>query len=324
MTDVRHIGEFGLIERVARILPGAPAVIEGIGDDCAVVRVFDRQMLLSCDMFVENVHFRRRYAGPHDIGWKAATSALSDIAAMGGAPLFCLVAMACPAETDAAYVEGLYHGLSDAAGQAGAVIVGGDTASSPDGIYLDVTVVGEVIGNRYLSRRGAQAGDYLGVTGRLGLSAVGLWALEHDRNAPVLTLAHHHPTARIAEGQWLSGCPHVRAMIDISDGLIQDAGHLAESSQLGIEIDPVSLPVDVDLRTFCQECQLDPLDFMLSGGEDYELAFVMRGADVETCLRTFRREFRTPICVAGRFTNAWQGARVAGKPVPHGGYEHFR
>ncbi|MCJ7839169.1 MAG: thiamine-phosphate kinase, partial [Burkholderiales bacterium] len=141
MTDLSRLGEFGLIERIARILPGAPTLIEGIGDDCAVVRIFDRLMLLSCDMFVEDVHFRRRYARPQDVGWKAATSALSDVAAMGGTPLFSLVSLACPAHTDSAYVEGLYHGITDAVGQAGAVVVGGDTTMSPSGIAIDVTVI---------------------------------------------------------------------------------------------------------------------------------------------------------------------------------------
>lgn len=324
MTELSRLGEFGLIERIARILPSAPTVIEGIGDDCAVVRIFDRLMLLSCDMFIEDVHFRRRYASPQDVGWKAATSALSDIAAMGGTPLFSLVSLACPAHTDSAYVEGLYHGLTDAAGQAGAVVVGGDTTMSPAGISIDVTVIGEVVGNRYLSRRGAQSGDLLGVTGRLGLSAAGLWALDNGKNAPVLVTAHHRPAARIPEGQWLSGCEHVKAMIDISDGFVQDAGHLTERGRLGLEIDPDSLPIDADLRHLCLEYGLDPLDFMLTGGEDYELAFAIRPEDGEGCLATFRREFRTPIHIAGRFTNAWRGVRVIGRSALPGGYEHFR
>lgn len=324
MTELSQLGEFGLIERIAQILPGAPTVIEGVGDDCAVVRIFERLMLLTCDTFIENVHFRPAYASAQDIGWKSATSAISDIAAMGGAPLFSLVAVACPAETDSTYVEGLYHGLTDAAGQAGAIVVGGDTTMSPNGIYLDVTVVGEVIGNRYLSRRGAQSGDLLGVTGHLGLSSAGLWSLDNNRNAPVLARAHHRPTARIAEGQWLSGCEHVKAMIDISDGLVRDAGHLAQASHVGVEIDPESLPVDSDLRQFCLEYDLDPLDFVLSGGEDYELAFVIQPDHADECLRTFRREFRTPIFVAGRFTNEWPGVQVAGRPSQRGGYEHFR
>lgn len=324
MTDLSRLGEFGLIDRIGRILPSAPTVIEGIGDDCAVVRIFDRLMLLSCDMFVEDVHFRRAYSTPQDIGWKAATSALSDIAAMGGTPLFSLVSLSCPSHTDSAYVESLYHGIADAAGQAGAVVVGGDTTMSPAGISLDVTVIGEVIGNRYLSRRGAQSGDLLGVTGRLGLSAAGLWALENGRNAPVLAGAHQRPTARISEGQWLCGCEHVKSMIDISDGFVQDAGHLAKAARLGLEIDPDKMPVDADLRQFCLEHDLDPLDFMLTGGEDYELAFAIRPEDGEDCLGMFRREFRTPIHIVGRFTNEWQGVHVIGRPSLHGGYEHFR
>ncbi len=195
---------------------------------------------------------------------------------------------------------------------------------SPGGIAIDVTVIGEVIGKKYLSRRGAQSGDLLGVTGRLGLSSAGLWALENGKDAPALVQAHRRPTARVAEGQWLCGCDHVRAMIDISDGLVQDAGHLTKGGLLGLEIDPETLPIDPGLRQFCLEHHLDPLEFILAGGEDYELAFAIRGDDAETCLGMFRREFRAPIHIAGRFTNEWSGVRVAGRAMPQGGYQHFR
>lgn len=325
MTTLREIGEFGLIHRLAQMLPAVPAVVEGIGDDCAILRVFDRKLLASCDLLVEDVHFERRNTSPEDIGWKAATASLSDVAAMGGAPLFALVALACPADTDVAFIEGLYHGLSDAVWQAGAAVVGGDTTASLERITLDVTVLGELIGNRYLPRRGAQVGDLLGVTGCLGRSAAGLFALGKGHDAPVLANAHRHPVARLAEGQWLSACLQAHAMIDVSDGLIQDVAHLAEGAKMGVDVDPERLRVDPDLGRYCEEQGLDPLDFMLTGGEDYELAFALAPDDAESCLNRFRREFRTPITLVGAFTDAWNGVRVAGEPPPaRGGFEHFK
>lgn len=324
MSALREIGEFGLIDRLRRLIPSAPAVLEGIGDDCAVVRTGDRLLLLSCDLFIEDVHFRRRTAQPADIGWKAATSSLSDIAAMGGAPLFCLVGLACPDDCDVALVEGIYAGLTDAAGEAGAVIVGGDTTRSARGIVLDVTVVGEVIHGRYLARRGAQAGDLLVVTGSTGLSAAGLWALEHGHSAPALAQAHFRPHARIAEGQWLAACEAVQAMLDVSDGVAQDAGHLAEAMSLGVDIRLEQVPIDPELDRFCARHKLDPHAFTLAGGEDYELLFALRTDDPERCLDEFQRQFPVPPHIIGRFTGEWQGVRADGQPVVRGGFDHFR
>ncbi|NIA15536.1 MAG: thiamine-phosphate kinase [Nitrospiraceae bacterium] len=323
MTTINEIGEFGLIERLAAVLPTAPAVLEGIGDDCAVLRVFDRTLLVSCDLSVEGVHFSRETMSPEVIGWRAAASGLSDIAAMGGAPSFCLIALACPGDCDVTHVEDLYRGLSDAVLQAGAVIVGGDTTRSADRLTIDVTVIGDVVGERYLLRRGAQVGDKLAVTGRPGTSAGGLDALTRKQTAPELIRAHEHPCPRIAEGQWLCACSNVHAMLDVSDGVVQDAGHLSKAAGLGIDIDPESVLIDSALSDYCAAHGLDPLALALTGGEDYELLFAVDGADPEATLALFRREFRTDITVIGSFTNQWQDVRVAGDPIDRGGFDHF-
>ncbi len=318
------IGEFGLIHRIARLLPTAPSVVEGIGDDCAVLRVGDRLLLVSSDLSVEGVHFRKRYGSPEDIGWKAAASSLSDIAAMGGAPLFGLVSLACPGNRDVAFIEGVYDGLIDAMSQCGAVIVGGDTTRAQEHMTLDVTVLGETIGNRYLARRGALPGDALAVTGHLGLSGAGLRALTRNDAAPALVHAHYHPTPRISEGQWLSNRPEVHAMIDISDGLIQDVGHLAETARLGADIHAANLPVEPSLAQYCAKFGFDPAEFMLSGGEDYELAFAVDGAHAEDIVQAFRREFQVPIHIVGEFTEAWQSVRVDGQVPTRTGFDHFK
>ena len=324
MATVKEIGEFALIDRIARLVRSAPSVLEGIGDDCAVVRFGERLLLVSCDLSVENVHFIRAHATAEDIGWKAAASALSDIAAMGGAPLFCLVSLACPADTEVSLIERLYDGLLDAAAQCGATLVGGDTTRSQEGIVIDVTVLGEAIGNRYLSRKGARPGDVLAVTGALGLAAAGLRALERGEDARDVIRAHYHPVPRIVEGQWLSACAHVHASIDVSDGLTQDAGHLAAAACLGVDIDSARLPVAAALASYCQTRALDPCAFMLSGGEDYELAFAVDGEHYKSAIEAFRREFHTAIAVVGTFTDAWRGVRVNGQELSRTGFDHFK
>ncbi len=341
MRVVRDIGEFGLIKRLTKLLPtsekmgtvpserdgtvpGFPAdVLEGIGDDCAVLRIGGRVVLASCDLFIENVHFRRTTASPEDIGWKAAAAALSDIAAMGGTPLYCLVALACPAETELTAIDALYRGLAEAVAHAGAAVIGGDTTRSPEGIVLDISVIGEAREGRYLSRKGAQTGDVLAVTGHVGLSAAGLHAIERDADAPTLAQAHRRPKPRYPQGQWLCRQDNVHAMIDVSDGLIQDAGHLADAAQLGVDIDPRQLPVEPNLARYCEKNGLDTTDFMLTGGEDYELALAIAPEAHKEMAGAFLKECNTSLTAIATFTDQWPGVRAAGKEPPPGGYNHF-
>ncbi len=184
MSGLGDIGEFGLIARLTRGLPVSGAVVEGIGDDCAVLRCGDRLLLATCDASLEGIHFSRRHATPKDIGWRAAASALSDIAAMGGKPTFVLVTLACPADISPDFIEDVYRGLSEAVHATGAVIVGGDTTGTKTGLALDVTVLGEATGGRPLLRRGARPGDIVVVTGYPGASAGGLAALQCGVDAP--------------------------------------------------------------------------------------------------------------------------------------------
>lgn len=323
MTSIRDLGEFGLIERISSLLPTSPSVVEGIGDDCAALRIGNRILLVSTDYSLEEVHFSRAYSSFEDIGWKAAASSLSDIAAMGGTPLFGLTTLLCPPDTDVQDIERLYQGLSGAMARFGAVIVGGDTVRSERRIGIDVVVIGEVRGNRFLRRRGAAIGDLLAVTGHLGVSSAGLHALQNGHTAPTLTYIHHHPSSRVPEGQWLAENDAVHAMIDVSDGLIQDAGHLAENSQLGINIRPDSLSAYHPLAKYCEEHGLNPFDFMFTGGEDYELLFAMRPEDHQQTLADFHREFKTAVTIIGEFTDEWTGVRIEGEETSLSGWNHF-
>jgi len=322
MRTVNDIGEFGLIERIQRLLPTSPAVIEGIGDDCAVLRIFDRLMVVSCDQAIEGVHFRTKQVRASDIGWKAAASSLSDIAAMGATPMFALVALACPPETEVPFIEGLYQGIASIMSQYSVSVVGGDTCHGPH-IALDITVIGAVRGNRYLRRTGSESGDLLVVSGDLGEARAGLHALEHGHDAPEAIAALYRPNPRILEGQWLCGVPSVHAMLDISDGLFQDAGHLVEVNQLGVNLHREALNVSPTLDAYCTAHGLDPVETILAGGEDYELAFSIKRNDYASVLESFHQEFRTPLRVVGEFTDEWTGVRVDGQESTVHGYDHF-
>lgn len=320
---MRDVGEFGFIDRLARLIPASPYVLEGIGDDCAVFRVSDRILLVSSDLCIENVHFRRERVAAADIGWKAAAACLSDIAAMGGAPLYCLTSLACPPSERTGFIEEIYQGMLSAMSRFGAVIVGGDTTRSDGGVTLDVTVIGEAVGGRYLRRRGAKIGDHIVVTGTLGSSAAGLHALTHGIDHPALIDAHMYPSPRILEGQWLCARPEVHAMLDISDGLCQDAGHLSKASRLGIDLYPERLPVAPGLARYCEEHKLDPMALMLTGGEDYELAFAIDAGESDLTLDAFHHEFRVETTVVGTVTDAWTGVRVHGETPASPGFDHF-
>lgn len=324
MKTVGELGEFGLITRLTQMLPSTPGVVEGVGDDCAVLRVSGNPLLMSSDLFVENVHFRRGLLHPEEIGWKAAAGAVSDIAAMGGAPLFSLVSLMCPTDIEVTFVEGIYQGMTNVFSQYGGAIIGGDTSRTEGPLAIDVAVAGEVRGNRCLKRRGARPGDLLAVTGYPGLSAMGFHALEHGNMDPEVTQRHRWPRPRIREGQWLCAREEaIHAMLDTSDGLVQDAGHLAKAAGIGVDIDPKAVPIAPVLLEYCDENNLDAMQFALAGGEDYELAFAMNVDDHENTLNDMHNEFRTVVTVVGRFTDEWSGARVGGEELPEGGFDHF-
>lgn len=324
MTTLRDIGEFGLIARLTRDMKKSDAVLEGVGDDCAVVRFGDRIMLVSSDASVEEVHFSRRTAAPKDIGWKAAAAAISDIAAMGGEARFLLVSFACPVETKVEFLDELYSGIRDVATETGVCIIGGDTTQSLARIGFDMMVIGEAVDGRYRLRRGARPGDVLAVTGYPGRSSAGLIALETEVLAPPLVNAHLHPIPRLKQGRWLAAREEVHAMIDISDGVVQDAGHIAEASGVGVDIDPEILPISPDLERYRRDLGIAPRDLVLAGGEDYELAVAIDGARCSEILEDFRRAFDLPLTVIGRFVDQPKGTRVAGVTPVQLGYDHFR
>lgn len=323
MTSASDTGEFGLIDRIAKIMPGSPDVIEGIGDDCAVIRLGDRVLLASTDLFVQDVHFRWAYMTGEDVGWKAAQAGLSDIAAMGGRPICLLVSLACPSDTDADTLEAIARGIAAAAGQHEAAVVGGDTTRHPTGVVIDIVALGEAVDGRYITRSGAQPGDVLVCTGPLGGSAAGLHALENSIDAPGLTHRHKQPSAQGSKGLWLARQPGVHAMIDISDGLVQDVGHIAKASNVGIDIVSNDVPMQSGLAAYCETHNLDAQTLALTGGEEYQLAFTVDSSEIEALLQRHKSTFETTLYPVGICTGQPGIVTVDGEEFTSQGFRHF-
>ncbi len=323
-TRLTEIGEFGFLKHLSQWLPTAPSVVEGIGDDCAVLRIGETVLLVSSDMFIENTHFRTTYFSPERIGAKAAARALSDIAAMGGKPLFCLVSLTCPISTSLDFLKRVYRGMVDVLDRYGACIVGGDTAARETGVAMDVVVIGTPYGDRYLTRRGASAGDVICVTGPLGTAGAGLYALERGLDAPEEVLwAHLEPLPKIEFGEWLALQPSVKAMIDVSDGLLRDVGHLGEATGIGVNIVSDRVPVTEATRQFCASHGLNAVDLAMTSGDDYELACAIAPNDFERVQKAFQEKFGCTLYSLGFFTDAWEGVRVDGECPKRLGYQHF-
>jgi thiamine-monophosphate kinase len=264
MITIGELGEFGLIARLTRCLPQGPDVRLGPGDDAAVVAAPDSCVVATCDLLVEERHFRRDWSGPYDIGRKAAAQNLADVVAMGARPTALLVGLAAPAATEAAWAERLYEGLADECAVTGASVVGGDVVSAPQ-VTLAVTALGDLAGRSPLTRSGARPGDVVAVRGRLGHSVAGLELLRRGQDELAeLIEAHRRPRPPYEAGAEARALG-ATALLDVSDGLLQDLGHIAAASGVRIEVDSAAVPVADVLGS-------DGLRHALTGGEDHAFA----------------------------------------------------
>lgn len=267
-------GEFSLIDFISTHFK-APKGMVGIGDDCAIIPDFGEDTLVSTDMLLEGIHFLRDKATPEDIGWKAAAVNLSDIAAMGGIPVATFLSIALPKDAQGEWAERFIEGYAAISNLYGVPLLGGDTTSSLRDIAINVGVKGRCDHGKALGRCGAKVGESIFVTGPLGDSGAGLKALlgNLSRNADIdyLIEKHHRPTPRIAEGQKLLATGKVGAMMDISDGLASDLGHILRASGVGATIDLKALPLSPQLLRVCRQNRWRAADLAASAGEDYEL-----------------------------------------------------
>jgi thiamine-monophosphate kinase len=267
---VADLGEFGLIARVTAGRGLAPATLLGPGDDAAVLAAADGRVVVSTDMLVEGVHFRLDWSTPHQVGRKAVAANLADVAAMGAVPTGLVVGLAVPGRTSLSTVDDLADGMWEEAGQAGVGIVGGDVASSAE-LVVSLTALGDLQGRAPVTRGGARAGDVLGLCGRLGWSAAGLAVLRRGFRSPLAVVGAH----RVPEPPYRAGpqaaAAGATAMIDVSDGLLADAGHLADASGVGIDIDSAAMPVPSRLVEVASALGADVRHWVLTGGEDHAL-----------------------------------------------------
>jgi thiamine-monophosphate kinase len=290
------LGEFGLIDLIRRrAAHRSPGTILGIGDDAAVLAVPEgRRLLVTTDMLLEGVHFQRRWGHARELGRKALAVNVSDIAAMGGHPLYALLGLGIPPDGPTLdELEALFLGMEEEATTYGVTLVGGDTCGSQSGLVLAVTLMGAAPSGPVPLRSGARPGDGLWVTGMLGGSAAGLAALElgfgpggqwpadlhrpawlgAEEDAAIRSAmsAHLTPTPRLGAGQALVGS--ATAMIDVSDGVASDVGHLCTESGVAARILASQIPIHPGALVMGRMTGRDPLDLALRGGEDYELLF---------------------------------------------------
>lgn len=314
---ISDLGEFGLIDRITMGAGSAKQVLLGPGDDTAIVAAPDGRVVITTDLMVEGRHFRRDWSTPIDVGRKAAAASLADVAAMGAVPTALVVGFAAPGDLPVAWAVACTAGLTQEAALVGAVIVGGDVVAA-DIITLSVTAIGDLQGREPVLRSGAQVGDRVAIAGRYGWAAAGLAVLTRGFRSPkVLVDAHRFPEPPYAGGP-AAAKGKATSMIDVSDGLVADARHLAIASDVVIEIDTSAWVIAEPLQAAASAYNVDPREWMLTGGDDHAL------------LATFPAKAKLPklfyaIGVVTARGDLGAGVSVDGvwRAEP-GGHEHYR
>jgi thiamine-monophosphate kinase len=298
LTSVSALGEFGLIERLSGLLPPPhPSVLKGIGDDAAVMRLANgRVLLMATDMLAEGIHFDLTYTPLKHLGYKAVAVNVSDIFAMNGRPTVCTLSLAFSSRFTVEALEELYRGVATACEEFGLDLVGGDTSSSRTGLVLSLAVLGEAHQDEVVYRSGAREHDLVCVSGDLGAAFAGLNVLErekavyqenHDIQPDLGTyeyvvgrLLKPQPRADLYD---LFAAQGIRptAMIDISDGLASELGHICRASQQGAVLYQDKLPIDPRTAQTAKDFNQHATHFALYGGEDYEMLFTLRPADYD-------------------------------------------
>ncbi len=332
--NLAALGEFGLISRLARSLGAVPSragtVDLAIGDDAALLGIpAGERLVATTDALAEGVHFRRDWSAPADLGWKALAVNVSDLGAMGARPVAALITIALPRDTPVSWIDCFYAGLRECAERYGSPVVGGDTVRSLSGIHLSITALGVVRAECAARRSGAGMGDLLCVTGTLGASGAGLALLEAGgRPTPAERAAvirpHLRPEPPVEAGALLAEAGLATAMMDLSDGLSSDLRRLAAASGVGVRIKADRLPISDATRRVGRKLGVDPTEWALSGGEDYELLFTVR-PDRFAEAAALLAPIGETATIIGRITR--RGLRMetdeGSVPLRPPGFEHF-
>ena len=268
-ATLADLGEFGLVEALAQVFEQGEQVLLGPGDDAAVVAFPDGRVVVSTDLHVDTRHFRRDWASARDIGHRVAAANLSDINAMGGRAAALTVGLAAPPDLPAAWALELAHGMVEECGLVGASVVGGDLTGA-DQLVVAVTALGSVAGDP-VRRSGARPGDVVAIAGRQGWAAGGLAVLTRGFRSPrTLVEAYRRPEPPYTAGPQ-GAAAGATAMIDVSDGLVADVGHVARASAVAVDLRTDALEVAEPLQAVGAALGADPLRFVLGGGDDHPL-----------------------------------------------------
>jgi thiamine-monophosphate kinase len=313
---IRHAAEPNRFSSSLRLHPSS--LLLGIGDDAAVIRQLGgRETVITADLLVEEIDFRRDSMPPRLLGHKALAVSLSDIAAMGASPRWAMLSVGVPRDVwRSGFVDEFYEGFFALADHYGVTLIGGDVSRTPDRVVIDSIVLGESGRGRAVRRSGARPGDHIFVTGTLGGSAAGLRLIERgarlgeksrrarsssiSRAIEELQLRHLRPLPRVEWGERLGHDRLATAMIDLSDGLSSDLTHLCEESGVGASLEASRIPLNPHLAKISARPELDPLMLALHGGEDFELLFTIRPRDLRRLPRTVNH---VPATYIGDITN---------------------
>lgn len=330
---LREAGEFGFIERIAALAGGDPRVVLGIGDDAALLDLGGPELVaVTTDAMLQDRHFRLDWLSPEEVGWRAASAALSDLAAMGAAAAAAFCTAGLPPGWSADDAGELLGGVNSAVEAAGASLAGGDLIAS-ETVLIDIMAIGQVPRGQQLTRGGARAGQVLAVTGRLGAPAAAVAALADAPGGGLRGEAWEsvrgrfaRPQPRIRAGRALAASGLVAAAIDISDGLVQDAGHIATRSGLRAVIEAARVPPAEGCAELARALDEDATHFALTGGEEFELLIALEESDLEEAA-ALPEVAEIGLTVVGRLEQGEGAVAVdaggAAIDLPRGGWDHF-
>ena len=337
-TDVNELGEFGLIDHLTKNFSNKnKSTIKGVGDDAAVIENGDLLTVVSTDMLVEGIHFDLMYSPLKHLGYKSVIVNLSDIYAMNATPKQITMSLAFSNRFSVEALEEFYEGVKAACDYYNVDLVGGDTTSSPRGIIISVTAIGEVEEEKVTYRNTAKVGDLMCVTGDFGAAYLGLQILEREKQ---IYLSNPGVQPDLEDQDYLVGRqlkPEARrdmiqafaknnlvptSMIDVSDGLASEIFHICKQSGVGAFVEESGVPIHPDAEMMALKFQLDPITCALSGGEDYELLFTIDPNDVE------KVKYLPGIYIMGEIVEASEGVKLHTKggnihPIKAQGWQHF-